>query len=139
MKKFYKRINYLIIGFLSSVVTIALIVHIYSAIRIYQVQRSIADAYETQIKPLVPIATEYLKTHPNDWIRCTDVALSSDDINNPKIMANWIAYYRYGARYCNYWWQWKGNPCDIIKNADFKDHFLLAKKIELCELAQKAS
>ncbi len=107
--------------------------------KVYHVKHEIKSSYQLKIKPLIPQAIQSLKTNNNDWLLCTDVGLSLDNIDSRKAQAAFIVYYRYGKQYCSFWWKWEGNLCNTLA-AQLKyspDQTVLEKKITLCRLAQK--
>lgn len=109
---------------------------------IYTLQKSIHKTYEKQVKTLLPAAIQNLQTNQNDWIICTDLGLSLQNIDDPNAMAAWIAYYQYGKTYCPQWWDWpNNNPCEYMEKQEKyvtnSDKIILLKKIALCKIAKE--
>ena len=102
----------------------------------------VRKTYQNHAKNLIPAAIQYLQNNQNDWIVCTDLGLSLQNIDDPKTMAAWIAYYQYGKTYCTEWWDWPHNDsCTYMQKQEKyvtnNDKTTLLKKITLCKIAQE--
>lgn len=138
VKLFYISVYTLIAIMLLSGLFFVLKMHIEA----YALQRSIKKTYQSEVVQLMPQAINNLETDKNDWIICTDLGLSLENIDDPKTMAAWIAYYKYGKIYCMQWWDWpKDDPCAYmqkqLKNTTNNEHETLLKKIILCKIAKE--
>lgn len=136
--KYFKYINVILV--IIAVILLAYVfVKLKTAYQDYRIRSSAISIYDAKAKQLVPTAIQNLKTYPNDWLICTDLGLSLYNINNPNIMAAWVAYYQFGKQYCPQWWDWPQSPCKIMKEQlnNVDDRATLLKKIALCEIARR--
>lgn len=81
-------------------------------------------------------AEDQLKQHPNKMQFCALLMMPTLKGNDPKAIATYLIYYRFGEKYCNKWWYFGRNNCGYLKEHDYNGYPLtVMKNIKLCEIS----
>ncbi|MCB1826805.1 MAG: hypothetical protein KDH94_00170 [Coxiellaceae bacterium] len=102
----------------------------------YHAMYQMNSAYETMpTKPIIN-AIQDIKKNPNDMKYCALLLLPSLKNNSPKALAQYLALYYAGKKYCNQYGPWFENNCSYLKSMDYSGYpIVLRKNIRLCEIA----
>lgn len=137
--KYVKYMLIVLVIVLFLLMVTALFIYAWNSYEKYHARKEIALLYTSQGKSLVAQAIQDLKNHSNDWIICTDLGLSLQNIDDPKVIAAWIAYYQYGNQYCQLWWSPKNSSCETLRKTEkyAKNKLFFEKRVTLCEIAKQ--